>query len=344
MDKPIVNPQLPFSGVIPGGLQQGKMVRIQGAVPQHGDRFNINFQTGPNSKPRDDTGLHISVRLKQGYIARNSYIGGAWGDEDGKGRLPIGPGQQFEILILPDVHDYKVAVNGQHFCEFPYRIPRDQISHLLIDGDVVITLISWESTTASAPPPEGGDVAKQVSGVQNQGSPQGPPGGGYGPPPQGFGGPQGYGPPPGGYGPPSQGYGPPPQGFGPQGPQGFGPPPPPGQESQSGFDHFMQSAQSVLAEAIASGAAEKLLSGILSPNQNQGFSPQNAQYGQYPHGPPPQQRSQDQRGFNTPQVGGEGSVGGFGSVGSFLSNLARDVLQPQQPQGGQNQYGHRGQF
>lgn len=38
----------------------------------------------------------------------------------------------------------------------------------------------------------------------------------------------------------------------------------------------MQSAQSVLAEAIASGAAEKLLSGILSPNQSQGFSPQNA--------------------------------------------------------------------
>lgn len=47
-------------------------------------------------------------------------------------------------------------------------------------------------------------------------------------------------------------------------------------EPQSGFDQFLQSAQSVLAEAIASGAAEKLLGGILGPNQNQGFSPQNA--------------------------------------------------------------------
>jgi hypothetical protein len=124
-------------------------------------------------------------------------------------------------------------------------------------------------------------------------------------------------------------------------------------EQQSGFDHFFQSAQSVLAEAISSGAAEKLLSGILSPNQNQGFSPQNAQYGQYPHpqqqfqqrGPP---QGQGQRDFNVPQYGGEGSVGGLGSVGSFLSNLASQVLHPQQqqqqPQGGQGQYGPRNQF
>jgi hypothetical protein len=39
MEKPIVNPQIPYSGEIPGGLQQGKMVRIQGAVPQHADRL-----------------------------------------------------------------------------------------------------------------------------------------------------------------------------------------------------------------------------------------------------------------------------------------------------------------
>ncbi|CAH1365326.1 unnamed protein product [Tenebrio molitor] len=362
MEKPIVNPQIPYSGEIPGGLQQGKMVRIQGAVPQHADRFNINFQTGPNSKPKDDTALHLSVRLKQGYVARNSYRDGSWGNEDGKGRLPIGLGQQFEIIVLPDANDFKIAINGGHFCEFPYIIPKEKISHLLIDGDVVVTLISWEGMLPSAPP-EGGDVARhasKVEGASAPGTPQGPPAGplgpqGFGPPQQGYGPPpQGYGPPPQGgpqgYGPPPQGYGPPPQGFG---GQGYGPPLPPGSEQQSGFDHFFQSAQSVLAEAISSGAAEKLLSGILSPNQNQGFSPQNAQYGQYPHpqqqfqqrGPP---QGQGQRDFNVPQYGGEGSVGGLGSVGSFLSNLASQVLHPQQqqqqPQGGQGQYGPRNQF
>ena len=76
--------------------------------------FNINLQTGPNIKPRDDTALHISVRLKQGYIARNSYLGGNWGDEQGKGRLPIGQGQQFEIIILPDAQDFKVSVTECH--------------------------------------------------------------------------------------------------------------------------------------------------------------------------------------------------------------------------------------
>lgn len=52
--------------------------------------------------------MHISVRLNQGYIARNSYKNGSWEDEQGNGRLPIGQAQSWEILILVDQQDYKV--------------------------------------------------------------------------------------------------------------------------------------------------------------------------------------------------------------------------------------------
>lgn len=112
---------MPYLEPIPGGVSTGKMVRIQGAVSEDADRFTINLQTGPNVKPRDDTALHMSVRLKQGYIARNSYKNGEWGDEDGKGRLPIGPGQQFEIIILCDEKDFKVNLCLIQKFKFPTK-------------------------------------------------------------------------------------------------------------------------------------------------------------------------------------------------------------------------------
>ncbi|XP_066154750.1 uncharacterized protein [Euwallacea fornicatus] len=255
MAEPIVNPELPFVGEVPAGLQPGKMLRFQGITHPNSDRFNINLATGPNSKPRDDTALHLSVRLNQGYIARNIYKAGAWGNEEGSGKLPIGQAESFEIIILTDPHHYKVAVNGQHFCEFRHQIPYQEVTHLLVDGDVTLTLISFEGIIIP-----GNETSTQASQV-NAAGPQ-------------FGGPQ-YGPPPGTYGPPPSNYG------------GYGPPPPPGAEPQSELGGFFDKAQEILAGAIATGAAEKILGSILhssgQPNQQpQGYAPQNARYGIYP--------------------------------------------------------------
>lgn len=88
----------------------------------------------------------------------------------------------------------QVAVNGQHFCEFPHRIPYSEVTHLLIDGDVSITLISWEGIVGV-----GSESASTFSEL-NAEAPQG----GYAPPGT-------YGPPPGyGQPPPNYGYGVPP--------------------------------------------------------------------------------------------------------------------------------------
>ncbi|CAG9762134.1 unnamed protein product [Ceutorhynchus assimilis] len=256
MAEPIVNPQLPYIGEVPSGLQPGKMLRFQGVTHPDSDRFNINLATGPTAKPRDDTALHLSVRLNQGYIARNSYKDGAWGDEQGSGKLPIGQAQSFEIIILVDPQHYKIAVNGQHHSEFPHRIPYNQVTHLLVDGDVSLTLISFEGIPLS-----GNETSSQASAVHAEG-------------PQ-FGGPQQYGPPPGAYGAPPPNFG------------GYGPPPPPGAEPQSQFGGFFEQAQDILAGAIKSGAAEKLLGSILHSSgqpqqQPQGYAHQNAKYGIYP--------------------------------------------------------------
>lgn len=72
-------------------------------------RFDINFQTSANTTPRDDIGLHLSVRLAEGYVARNSIQDGVWGEEQNGGDLPIQPGQKYEIIILSDSREFKVS-------------------------------------------------------------------------------------------------------------------------------------------------------------------------------------------------------------------------------------------
>lgn len=71
-------------------------------------RFNINLQCGKNTEGGDDIALHISVRVSEGYIARNSLDKLQWGEEQGEGYMPIGPGQQFEIIVLCEPTMYKV--------------------------------------------------------------------------------------------------------------------------------------------------------------------------------------------------------------------------------------------
>ncbi|XP_018571836.1 galectin-4 isoform X1 [Anoplophora glabripennis] len=292
----IVNPEIPYVGNVSGKLEPGKICRIQGVTLPQIDRFTINLQTGPNAKPRDDTALHISIRISQGYIARNSYINGEWGDEQGAGTLKIGPGQTFEILILTDTRDYKVAVNGEHFCEFPHRIPFENVSHLLIDGDVNITLVSWELSVpvavnqpVSEPSPLNTNSSQQFNAGQ--------------------------------YFPPNN-YQPQPQGpYG--GPGQYGPPVPPGAQAQSesGFGGFLEQAQEALVGAIKSGAAEKLFSGLLSTGEKPGYAPQNAQYGIYPQLPPPDDnfaRSSSQ------------SAQSRGPLETFLSGLLSNANNPDQ--------------
>lgn len=309
------NPPVPYSGPVTGGFGDGRMVRIQGTAAPTANRININLQTG--SQAGADIAVHISVRISEGYIARNSCQHGAWGEEQGQGQLPIGPGQKFEILVLSAATDYKIAINGQHFAEFPHRIPPSYIKHLSIDGDLTLSLISFEG---------GEEHSKASAGIQQSGAygmpPHGiPPQGAYGAPPTGYG-----GPPPGAYGaPPSGAYG--------------APPAPPGYQAEkepSGFENILGSAGSLIAGAISSGVADKLINSLThsasNQPQNQTQQQQQPQFQpQQPHQPPPSQSNQSGRQsppIHLPMFGGGGSIGNLGSVGSILGNLAGMLQQP----------------
>ncbi|XP_043271608.1 spidroin-2-like [Venturia canescens] len=209
---PVLNPDIPYVGEVDSGLMPGKMLKIQGKTPPNAVRFAINYQLGPNLNPRDDIAIHISPRFPEGFITRNHIESMNWGPEENGGPMWIQPGEDFEIIVLCEALQYKIAVNGKHFTEFAHRLPYQRITHLVIDGDVEVKSIVYEIINSGPPRSPHLTRAPDVP-VPNYGPPA--PGGlyptlgpqGLGPAGGGMGG--GYGPPPDAYGAPDGGYNPP---------------------------------------------------------------------------------------------------------------------------------------
>ncbi|XP_074597630.1 uncharacterized protein LOC141852508 isoform X2 [Brevipalpus obovatus] len=149
---PVSNPALPYVGHI-GPAYPGFLVRIQGSTGPNPRCFAINLQCGPCINPRDDLALHLSpVFSPPPRVVRNSLRNGQWGPEESHGPyFPLSANQHFEILILTETDQFKIAINGVHFTDFRHRISIHEISHLSIDGDVHIRQIIFEDSGQGLP-------------------------------------------------------------------------------------------------------------------------------------------------------------------------------------------------
>ncbi|GBN93353.1 Galectin-8, partial [Araneus ventricosus] len=151
MDSNIYNPTIPFIGPLPQPLQPGNLVRISGVVGSSATCFSISLQNGSNSYQRNDISLHLSpVFTSPPRVVRTYLENQQWGPEESHGPyFPFAVDQEFEILILVESDQFKIAVNGQHFTEFQYKLPLQSISHIAVDGDVTINSIKFEGLTSS---------------------------------------------------------------------------------------------------------------------------------------------------------------------------------------------------
>lgn len=145
-----MNPPNPYVGTL--RIFPGTLVKVSGRPRPNAVRFAINFQTGPSLNPRDDLALHLSPCFTPPRIIRNSLQRGVWGLEEawGNGSL-VTPHQPFEIIVLVEPDQFKIAINGAHYCEFRHRIPYQQITHLTIDGDVDIEKITVTQSSQEQP-------------------------------------------------------------------------------------------------------------------------------------------------------------------------------------------------
>lgn len=130
---------LPYSAYIPGGLRHGSVITVHGKPKDDFERFSINFCSAP-TKEQGDTALHFSARRDQGCVVRNHKQGG-WGAEETAGGLPFYREQMFQLQFAVFDHGYKVSVNGNHFCDFTHRMPKEAAQYLYIEGDLEINSV-----------------------------------------------------------------------------------------------------------------------------------------------------------------------------------------------------------
>ncbi|XP_052352898.1 galectin-8-like isoform X2 [Oncorhynchus keta] len=145
----VLNPVIPFTGAIPGGLHPGEIVIIQGTVHNDADRFQMDLSCGSSTKPRADIALHFNPRFKGSpCVVCNSLVQESWGREETLQQLPYRQGVAFETIIL--VHDevFKATVNGSHLLEYKHRIPLDRIDTLSISGKVKVHALGFIPNSA----------------------------------------------------------------------------------------------------------------------------------------------------------------------------------------------------
>lgn len=127
---------IPYNTNIYGGLYPNKVIVISGTVTGHPKRFHVNL------KFHGGIAFHFNPRFDEHTIVRNSKLNDCWGKEERQ--MPscgmcFAPGQNFVIEIVCEQHAFRVNANGNHVCNFNYRVPHlNQIDTLQIEGDVTL--------------------------------------------------------------------------------------------------------------------------------------------------------------------------------------------------------------
>ncbi|KAM3919849.1 galectin-12 [Leptodactylus fuscus] len=148
LQPPVFYPVVPYVCTIFGGLQHGRLILIQGSVGNSAERFQIDFQCGCSTRPRSDVAFHFNPRFSSSsaHVICNTLRKDQWLDELKFSGFPLRKGESFVLLFLFLSDKVKVSIAGQHFLDFPYRLPLRDVDTLGIYGDVTVKEISFLSS------------------------------------------------------------------------------------------------------------------------------------------------------------------------------------------------------
>ncbi|KAI4566198.1 hypothetical protein MJG53_014875 [Ovis ammon polii x Ovis aries] len=165
-----INPPIPFTGRIEGGLQDGHKVTVMGRVLSTDEnRFEVNFQMGINDT--NNIAFHFNPRFEEGgYVVCNTRQLGNWGPEERKIQMPFQKGNLFEICFQVDSSSFKVTVNRSIFQDYVHRVPFDQVNAISISGCVHVSYITFQVLPGSqlSLPQSGLLVSLSLSGTPAQ--------------------------------------------------------------------------------------------------------------------------------------------------------------------------------
>nr|XP_046229397.1 galectin-8 isoform X2 [Scatophagus argus] len=137
---PIISPsgdlRVPFRAELDKGLSVGRSIMVKGQTNQNADSFCVNLRASHGA----DIALHLNPRLKKGVLVRNSFLSECWGPEETTlASFPFAAGQYFEMIIMCDSQQFRVAVNGLHQLDYKHRVQDlSRVSQLEVLGDVTL--------------------------------------------------------------------------------------------------------------------------------------------------------------------------------------------------------------
>ncbi|XP_053577571.1 galectin-6 [Bombina bombina] len=139
---PALNPSVPYTAAIRGGMIPKRTVVIKGIVNSNAKNFGINFKVSFSG----EIPFHINPRINKSALIRNSFVNGTWGTEDKElaTKFPFKQGDFFDLSIRSGVQNFKVFINGSHCFNFEHRYPNLQnIDTLEVNGDVKLCYVHF---------------------------------------------------------------------------------------------------------------------------------------------------------------------------------------------------------
>ncbi|KAL0994192.1 hypothetical protein UPYG_G00118990 [Umbra pygmaea] len=166
--QPFFNPRLPFTGVIQGGLYEGKTITVTGRVMPGAQRFHVNLQCG--SVGDADIALHFNPRY-DGFtdvLVCNTKQHTNWGSEQRESLALLTRGSNFILMFLVTRDSYSIIINGSHFMDYLHRLPISRVNTISVDGGLEVQSIAFSNPAMTSPALQPGYPGHPQSVKRNQ--------------------------------------------------------------------------------------------------------------------------------------------------------------------------------
>uniref|UniRef100_A0AC35U8E2 Galectin n=1 Tax=Rhabditophanes sp. KR3021 TaxID=114890 RepID=A0AC35U8E2_9BILA len=136
------NYPVPYRTKLTEPFEPGQTLIVKGKTAEDSVRFTLNLHSATADFSGNDVPLHISVRFDEGKIVLNTFTKGEWGKEERKSN-PYKKGDEIDIRVRAHDNRFSIFVNQKEIKEYEHRAPLSSITHMSIDGDLLVTFIHW---------------------------------------------------------------------------------------------------------------------------------------------------------------------------------------------------------
>ncbi|XP_030032628.1 tectonin beta-propeller repeat-containing protein isoform X2 [Manduca sexta] len=90
--------------------------------------------------------FHFNIRFDENVVVCNTMMFGSWGVEE-RHELPLKPGQEFSMIIICEVNELRVVINGKSYCSYKHRVSPESITSVSVKGPLKLFTMEYCTTS-----------------------------------------------------------------------------------------------------------------------------------------------------------------------------------------------------